>query len=101
MYQIIEDTPALAELPNTKALTIYKEIKGILGQCVLPLSQLPFAKPMMVQVTLAESEMGFKHCLNKKRVSFICPLFGTQLEFISSRCFKKMQNFKKHHGFCS
>ena len=39
MYQIIEDAPALAELPNTKTLTIYKEIKGILGQCVLPLSQ--------------------------------------------------------------
>ena len=39
MYQIIEDTLALAELPNTKALTIYKEIKGILGQFVLRLSQ--------------------------------------------------------------
>ena len=38
-YQIYEDTLALSDLSDTKALTIFKEIKDILAQCVLPLSQ--------------------------------------------------------------
>ena len=38
-YQISEDTLGLMELPNTKALTIYKQVKDILIRCCLPLSQ--------------------------------------------------------------
>ena len=38
-YQISEDTLGLTELPNTKALTIYKQLKDILIRCCLPLSQ--------------------------------------------------------------
>ena len=38
-YQIFEDTLALSDLSNTKALTIFKANKDILTQCDLPLSQ--------------------------------------------------------------
>ena len=38
-YQISEDTLGLVELPNTKALTIYQQVKDILIRCSLPLSQ--------------------------------------------------------------
>ena len=38
-YQISEDTLSLIKLPNTKALTIYKQLKDILIRCCLPLSQ--------------------------------------------------------------
>ena len=38
-YEISEDTLGLIELPNTKALTIYNEVKDILIRCCLPLSQ--------------------------------------------------------------
>ena len=38
-YQISEDTLGLMELPNTKALTIYKQVKDILIRCCLLLSQ--------------------------------------------------------------
>ena len=86
MYQIIEDTPALAELPNTKALTLYKEF----------LVNVPYLfhnvedKPMMVQVTLAELEMGFKHRLNKKgkALSVHCLVhnFNLYLQGASRKC---------------
>ena len=37
--KLSEDTLGLMELTNTKALTIYNEIKDILIRCYLPLSQ--------------------------------------------------------------
>ena len=37
-YQISEDTLGLIELPNTRAITIYQQIKDILIRCCLPLS---------------------------------------------------------------
>ena len=38
-YQIFEDTLGLMELPNTKALTLYRQVKDILIRRCLPLSQ--------------------------------------------------------------
>ena len=38
-YEISEDTLGLIELPNTKALTIYNEVKDIFIRYCLPLSQ--------------------------------------------------------------
>ena len=38
-YQIFEDTLALSDLSDTKAITIFKDIKDILAQCILLSSQ--------------------------------------------------------------
>ena len=67
MYQIIEDTLALAELPNTKALTIYKEIKGILGQSVLLLSQCR-GQAYDGASNMSGIRNGVQALFNKKRV---------------------------------
>ena len=96
-YQISEDTLGLMELPNTKVLTIYKQVKDILIRCCLPLSQCRGQ-----DYDGASNMSGIRNgvqALVKQEESKACTLLSTQPEFMPTRCFKKMQNFTKYNGF--
>ena len=99
-YQISEDTLGLMELSNTKALTIYKQVKDTLIRCCLPLSQCRgqaydsasnmsgIKNGVQALVKQEENKALYVHCL-AHNLNLCMP----------TRCFKKMQNFMKYNGF--
>ena len=98
-YQISEDTLGLIELLNTRAITIYQQIKDILIRCCLPLSQCRgqaydgasnmsgIRNGVQALVKQEESKALYVHCL------------AHNLNLCLQDASKKMQNYTKYNGF--
>ena len=100
-YQIFEDTLALSDLSDTKAITIFKDIKDILAQCILLSSQCRgqahngasnmsgIRNGVQALFKQEENKALYVHCL------------AHNLNLCLQDVSRKMQDIEKHYGFYS
>ena len=73
------------QLPNTKAITIYKQVQDILIRCCLPLSKCK-GKAFDGASNMSGVRNGVQ-ALVKQEENKALALLSTQPEFIPTRCF--------------